>query len=79
MIRIRKNRHEVQPVNDADAVEIVHEGRLAMVIIHERGGSVRVMTPGDPLFNAYCRANRLTPSNVTVHEPFDGQAMPTGG
>jgi len=73
MIQLRSQDGAVARVTADHAVEYVDsDGRLSVVVVQLRSGSVEILTPGDPVFNAYCRTHKLTPSTVTVHEPFQG-------
>ena len=75
MIRLRNADGSTTPVDSARATEYVDEkGRLAVAITQGKNGTVTVLTPGDPVFRAYCNSFNLTPSPVTVHEPFEGVA-----
>jgi len=79
MIRLRKPDGSVTEVDTANAVEMIDaQGRLAVVTIQRSSGQVQILTPGDPVFNAYCRTQKLSPSKVTVHEPVEGKPLPTG-
>ena len=70
MVRIRKHNGEVVPVADNLAIEIVDGlGNLATVIIQQAGGSIHILTPGDPLFNAHLLVTKQRASRVIVHEP----------
>lgn len=70
MVRIRKNTGEVIPVADKCAIELLDGlGNLAVVVIQQAGGSVHILTPGDPLFNAHLIVTKQRASKVIVHEP----------
>lgn len=76
MIRVRQQSGKVIPVDDDQAVEILgDDGKLAMVIVTRKKGSIQVLVPGDPLFNGYCKMNGLLQAKVTVHGQFDGKSM----
>jgi precorrin-6B methylase 1 len=71
VIQIRKRSGEVISTDTSMAVEFVDSlGKLAAVITQSAGGSVSFLTPGDPVFNAYARIQKLQTSKVTIHEPF---------
>jgi hypothetical protein len=71
MIRVRSERGKpAVEVPKSAAVEVVdQQGKLALLILDRGDNGIHVVTAGDMLFNAYCRANSLYPSRVTVHEP----------
>jgi precorrin-6B methylase 1 len=72
VIQIRKRSGEVISTDTSMAVEFVDSlGKLAAVITQSAGGSVSFLTPGDPVFNAYARIQKMQVSKVTVHEPFE--------
>jgi len=76
MIRIRTSSGDVREVSDAEAVEFVDDaGRLAVVTFTDRSGGVHIVTPNDPVFNAYCRTHRMAQASVTVHEPSGESAL----
>lgn len=76
MIQIRKRDGEVITTDNSVAVEFVDSlGKLAVVITQNAGGAVNILTPGDPVFNAYARVNALRVSKVSVHEPFNGRKV----
>lgn len=70
MLRIRTSKG-VQEIEAGAAIEIIDEttGRLAVVVVHQHAGSVRISTPGEPAFNAYANAHNLKVGKVTVHTP----------
>ncbi len=71
MVRLRKQNGETVLVNKMEAVEILDwEGNLGALVLSERSGTIRILTPGDPLFTAYCRAHGTAVANVHVHQPF---------
>ncbi len=71
MLQIRKKNGDVVPIDSSVAVEFVDTtGKLAVVITQSPGGSVNIVTPGDPVFNAYLHISGLRQSRVAVHEPF---------
>jgi hypothetical protein len=76
-IRIRRQNGDVIPIPDSAAVEILgDDGGVAVVITTDRKGTIRVIVPPDPLFNAYCRTQGAKQSaRVHVHTPFDGKPM----
>ena len=64
MLQIRKKNGETVVVEDSVAVEFVDSlGRLAVAITQSTGGAVNVLTPGDPVFNAY-------PQKVRERKPW---------
>ena len=70
MVRLRKSSGEVISVVDNCAVEITDGmGNLAVAIIKQAGGSIHILTPGDPLFNAHLLVTKQRASKVVVHEP----------
>ncbi len=74
MIQIRKRSGETVATDDSVAVEFVDsQGKLAVAITQSPGGTVQILTPGDPIFNAYARINSMRVSRVSVHEPFAGK------
>lgn len=76
MIQIRKRTGEVEAVGDSVAVEFVDAaGKLAVVITQSAGGSVSILTSGDPVLNAYASINNLKLSKVVVHEPAVGKKI----
>ena len=76
MIRIRSQSGQVQGVEESNAVEYVDDqGKLAVVITQNAAGTVYVLTPGHPLFNAYCATQHMQPSTVHVHEPFQAEGL----
>lgn len=75
MIQIRKRSGEAVAVESA-AVEFVDSrGRLAAVITQSAGGIVNILTPGDPVFNAYARVNDMRASKVTIHTPTSNKGV----
>lgn len=71
MIRVRQRNGEMVELGSAVAVEFVDStGKLAAAITQSGGGLVTILTPGDPVFNAYANVNKMTPSKVHVHDPF---------
>lgn len=78
MIRIRQSNGDLVNVPKDAAVEIVDDAdKLAMVILKGHKGTIRAMTPGDPLFTGYCRTHGMRAAQVHFHETFDGQPMTT--
>jgi hypothetical protein len=76
MLRLRKRNGEVENLTDSTAVEFVDfSGKLAVVVTQVAGGAVNILTPGDPIFNAYARINSMRVSKVSVHEPFEGRKV----
>jgi hypothetical protein len=76
MIQIRRRSGEVVATDDSVAVEFVDSlGKLAAVITQNAGGVVNILTPGDPVFNAYANIHKLKASKVAVHEPFTGKKV----
>lgn len=74
MIQIRTKNGAATPVPSSHAIEVLDaRGRLAVVITQAEAGSVRVLTKGDPVFNAYANIFKLRPSNVHVHEPLPAE------
>lgn len=70
MVRLRAQSGSVFPIDDRCAIEIVDGlGNLALVVIQQAGGSVHILTPGDPLFNAHLIVTKQHASKVVVHEP----------
>ena len=76
MLQIRKKNGETVAIDESVAVEFVDSlGRLAVAITQSAGGAVNVLTPGDPVFNAYARISGMRASKVSVHEPFVGKKV----
>lgn len=76
MTRIRRSDGTVVDVGPGEAVEVTDaEGRVAVAVYTERGGTTRILLPGDELYTAYCKSNGVKPAKVTVHEEFEGQSM----
>ena len=74
MIRVRQRNGEVVELGSAVAVEFIDtNGKLAAAITQSGGGMVTILTPGDPVFNAYANVNKLATSKVHVHEPFQSK------
>lgn len=69
--RVRSQDGATTDIDKSEGVEILDdEGLLAAVVLTDRKGTVHFLTPGDVLFNAYIRSNRLRPAKVHKHEPF---------
>ena len=76
MIRRRQSNGDVIQLSQDEAIEVVDsDGRLGLVVMRDHKDTVRVMTPGDPLFAGYCRTNGMKPAKVHFHDPFEGQTM----
>lgn len=76
MIRLRNNDSTTTDIPKSKTVEMLDAtGRLALVVSQHPGGAVHILTPGDPVFNAYCNVNKLQPSKVHVHEPFASKSL----
>jgi hypothetical protein len=70
MIQLRHKEGTVTEIDDSRAIEILDtQGRLAVVITQNPNDSVRISTPGDPVFNAYANICKLRVSKVHIHEP----------
>lgn len=70
MVQIRSKSGATTLVTHSHAIEVLdNEGRLALVVTQTAGGSVRILTKGDPEFNAYANICKLKASSVFVHEP----------
>jgi len=69
-LRIRKHTGEVSDVVTNCVIEVTDSnGDLGVVVIQRGGGSISVLTPGDPLFNAHLIVTKQKASKVEVHEP----------
>lgn len=70
-LRVRDRSGKVHEVPEGCSLEFVDErGGLGVAITQQPGGgSIKILTPGDPVFNAYCNLTRQRPSNVHIHEP----------
>jgi hypothetical protein len=76
MLRARQRNGEVIEMDSSVAIEFVDAtGKLAAVVTQSAGGIVNILTPGDPVFNAYANVNAMRPSKVHVHEPFSGKPV----
>lgn len=70
MVRIRQHTGAVIPVDGRSAIEIIDgAGNLGVVVIQQASGSISILTPGDPLFNAHLIVTGQKASHVVVHEP----------
>lgn len=70
-LRVRDRQGKVHVVPDGCALEFVDDkGRIAVAVTQAPGGgSVKILTPGDPTFHAYCNLTGQKVSNVHVHAP----------
>lgn len=70
MVRLRKQTGEVIQVDAKCAIELLDaSGNLGLVVLQQPGGSIHILTPGDPLFNAHLVVTQQKASRVVVHEP----------
>lgn len=70
MVRLRKQNGELISIDDKCAIEIIDGmGNLATVIVQQAGGSIHIITPGDPMFNAHLLVTKQRASRVVIHEP----------
>ena len=77
MIRIRQQNSNVIEVPDGEATEILDsKGALAVVIYKDHKGTIRVLMPGDPLFNGYIRTHGMTAANVHQHKQLPLKPAP---
>lgn len=74
MIRIRKGNGDTVNLSHHQAIEIVDGGGLlGMVIVSDKKETIRILTPGDYLFTAYCNNNKMKPSKLHIHDPFESK------
>ena len=68
MVRIRKQNGDAVKVDGQEAVEIIdNDGFLSVLVLQDHKGTTRILIPGDPLFNAFCRTHGMSPANVHTH------------
>jgi hypothetical protein len=69
-LRTRSAGGDAADIDRAVAVELVDEkGGLAVAIVQEPSGLVRILTAGDPAFHAYANNYGMRQARVAVHEP----------
>lgn len=79
MVRIRKQNGELIEIPRQEAIEITDvNGALGVVIITDHRDTVRVLMPGDPLFNGYCRTQGMSAAAVHRHSSPAVRPAPTG-
>jgi hypothetical protein len=67
--RVRRQDGSTVVVDKAEAIEVLDEhGRLAVVVLVDRKDTTHILTPGDALFNAYCRSHGMVAGQVHKHE-----------
>ncbi len=70
MVRLRNQKGEIVATPGNCAIEILDNlGNLGVVVIQQADGSIHILTPGDPLFNAHLIVTKQKASKVAVHEP----------
>lgn len=68
---IRGKDRQPHRIDASGAVEVVDlEGAIAVVILQSPSGSVQIVTPGNALFQQYCRQVGGIASKVAVHEDY---------
>lgn len=78
MLRVRHNDGSTTRIQ-GEAVEFLDlDGNLGVLLLQDKKGTVRILTPSDALFRAYCNTQGMTPARVHVHEPFPLQTAPLG-
>ena len=70
MIRIRNAAGNASLVPEGKAVEVLDsKGHLLLAVLPRGSDSCKLVTKGDPEFNAYCKQTGLVAAAAHVHHP----------
>ena len=68
-LQVRARDGTIHEVPGNCSLEFVDEfKRLAVAVTQSPAGQVMILTPGDPLFDAYCNLTKSQKSRVHIHE-----------